>query len=135
MEDRIRATGENTVLAGEIVERTANEASAALAAIRLVRVVRGSHARAKLLHQASARIEGLAAINRYLVLSFDGPVDVGEALERIVQAIAAGRSRPHRRVTLNLQSVRIAPTQARRLLLIAYERAGGGKGKYEDEHR
>lgn len=121
MEDRIRVTGDTDMLVREIVERNAVEVSAALAAIRLVRSVSGPKTRSHLLNQASVRMGGLAAIYRYLALSFDGPIDVAQALEAIVQAIAAGLSRRPGRVLLNLQSMRIAPAQARSLLLIAYE--------------
>ena len=119
--DRLADQGEDQLLLAETVHRAANEAASALAAIHLVKAAKGSRARLLLLDQAAARLEGFAAVNSALAVSFDRPVDVGSLIVTVVKATAAGRGSKGGKVYLDLPEVWIGQDQARRVVLIGYE--------------
>lgn len=119
--DRLADRQEDQLLLAETVHRAANEAASALAAIHLVKAAKGSRARLLLLDQAAARLEGFAAVNSALAVSFARPVDVGSLIGTVVRATAAGRGSRGGKVYLDLPEVRIGQDQARRIVLVGYE--------------
>jgi two-component sensor histidine kinase len=121
IEDQPRVLNEDSMLLAEMVHRTANEATSALAALHLVKAAKGSQARRRLIDRATARIEGFAEINRALAVSFGRPVDVGLLVDRMVTSMMSGRGSCDGRVVLSLESVYVEPAQARRVLLLTYE--------------
>lgn len=120
--DHLRAASEDRLLLAEATHRTAGEASSALAALHLIRAARGSRVRWRLLEQAIDRLEGFAAATRILSTTFSGEVDVGDALERLGNALASGRFvRNGGRLVLAFGEVWVDGPAARRVLLVAFE--------------
>jgi two-component sensor histidine kinase len=109
----------------ETFHRTANEASSALAALHLIKAARGGCIRWRMLEAAMQRLEGFGEVNRLLSVSFGRTIDLGNALDRLAQAIASGRMiRNDGRIVLDVLPMDVDGGPARNVLLIAYELIG-----------
>lgn len=106
----------------ETFHRTANEATNALAALHLIKAARGGRSRWSMLDAAMQRLEGFSEVNRLLSVSFSRTIDLGNALDRLTQAIAAGRMiRNDGRIVVDVLRMDMDGDAARSVLLIAYE--------------
>lgn len=114
--------GEERLLLEESSHRTANEITAAIAALRLAKAARGPRARANLLDAAIARMEGFAACHRLLARPRHASTNLGADLDTLVCAIADARlPGPNQRVCMDLPDLWCDGATARRALLIAAE--------------
>ena len=113
---------EDRLVLAEFEHRVANELSAALAALHLVRSAKGSKPRWQLLRAAIERLEGFAVVHRLLSTRKVSVVDVAEDLEELCTALAKSRpSADGSTLHLELPSTRIDGASARRLIMIASE--------------
>ncbi len=109
----------------ETFHRTANEATSALAALHLIKAARGDRSRWRMLEAAMQRLEGFGEVNRLLSVTFSRTIDLGNAIDRLTQAIASGRmTRNDGRVVLDVSPMDVDGAPARNVLLIAYELIG-----------
>ncbi|KQT33652.1 hypothetical protein ASG29_06475 [Sphingomonas sp. Leaf412] len=113
---------EDRLLLDESVHRTANEITAAIAALRLVKAARGPDARLRMVDEALLRLEGFAGTHRLLAHLPVTSVNAGADLEQLCRKIVEGRRLGGRKtVTLSIPDLWLDGATARRLLLIAAE--------------
>lgn len=113
---------EDRLLLQEFAHRVANELSAALAAMGMIRPAGGSKARWRLLATAVARLEGFAGVNRVLALPTAAPVRLSAEMSRLCEGLgAARRLTSGSRMELDVRDFIVDGVTARRVLLVAAE--------------
>lgn len=118
----VAGMSDDGLLLQEHVHRVANELSAALAALRLVRPAGDSRARWRLLAAAVERLEGFAAVNRALALPTAAPVRLSAEMERMCVGLgAARRAIGASRIELDVRDFVVDGATARRVLMVAAE--------------
>jgi len=123
----IAAMSEDRLLLQEAAHRTANELSAALAALNLIKPAKGSRARWRLLSAAMERLEGFATVNRVLALPTGVPVMLSQEIECLCAGLGAARcSIGDSRIVLDVGDFAVNGSTARRVLLIAAELVHNG---------
>jgi len=118
----VPAFSDDRLLLVETEHRVANEISAALAAMHLVRSAKGVNSKRRMLDEAVERLEGFAVVHRLLSVKPAQIVDVGRDLESLCTALARSRySASGSRMDLDLPSIRIDGATGRRLMVVASE--------------
>lgn len=119
----IEPVSEDRLMLDEHLHRTANEATAALAALRRISRPGTSQASAHaMLAAAIERLEGFGESSRLLGKPMGEPVDAGLHLARVCHAVVRGRPLPQTsRLMLDLVNVEVNGETARCLGLVAHE--------------
>ncbi len=118
----VPAPSEDRVLLAEANHRTANELSAAIAAMRIARMAKHMNTRKRMIDEAIERLEGFGEVHRLFANRPTQIVDCSTEIERLVRALATSRFEADGSViSLDLPTMYVDGPTARRLSLVAAE--------------
>jgi two-component sensor histidine kinase len=113
---------EDMLLLAESNHRTANELTAAIAAMRIARMSKGMNVRKRMIDDAIERLEGFGEVHRLFASRPLAVVEVSAEMDRLVRALASARLEADGSlITLDLPLTFVDGPTARRLTLIAAE--------------
>lgn len=131
----VPALSDEGLLLVESSHRVANEVSAAIAAMRLVRSGRTGVRRSEMVDQAIARLEGFAGVVRALAIVPTAPFDLRRGIEDLCDGLCASREQTgSSMLSLDLVEMVVDGETGRRMMMVASELIHNGI-RHALEHR